>query len=356
MIKNRLDFKLINIALFIFIILMIYQTQNLWIGTLFLLAKILFPFLIAFTVAYALYPFAKYLQEKKFPKAISLIVVIVLVSAIFGVTLFLVMPLLFEQLGSLFNSIITFIKEVSLEYDINFGPLQESLSNSFNDIIKTLGKYISDGAITFIGISVNYLSIAFIAIASAIYFLIDMDKIRIKLKSYLKKKPKIYNYISELDHSMKSYLTGFIKIVFITVFEYSIAFLIIGHPNAILLGFLAAVGSLIPYFGGMFTNLIAAITAFVISPTLFIRTIIVFLILSIVDSYIINPYVYGKTNKIHPLVVILSVFAGGILGGILGIIISLPVAIMLITTYKYFKTDIDNKIDSKKRKKLFEKN
>lgn len=356
MIKNRLDFKLINIALFIFIILMIYQTKNLWIGTFLVLAKIIFPFLIAFTVAYALYPFSKYLQEKRIPKAISLIIVIVLVSAIFGVTLFLVMPLLFEQLGSLFNSIITFIKELSLEYDINFGPLQESLSNSFNDIIKTLGKYISDGAITFIGISVNYLSIAFIAIASAIYFLVDMDKIRNKIKSYLKTKSKIYNYVKQLDHAMKSYLTGFIKIVFITVFEYSIAFLIIGHPNAILLGFLAAVGSLIPYFGGMFTNLIAAITAFVISPALFIKTIIVFVILSVVDSYIINPFVYGKTNKIHPLVVILSVFAGGILGGILGIIISLPVAILLITTYKYFKPDIDNKFDSKKRKKLFGKN
>ena len=355
MFKNKIDFKLINVSLFVLIIFLLYQTSNLWIGLVKLISKIIFPFLIAFAVAYALYPFSKYLEEHKIPKKLSIFIVLAIVVAIFGVVLFMVFPLLFEQLGSLFNSIITFIKEISLEYDIDFGPLQSTLSDSFNEIIKTLGKYISDGAISVIGISVNYLSIAFIAVASAIYFLNDMDKIRESIKRKLSKNTKMYNYVRALDHSMKNYVTGFLKIVLITIFEYGIAFLIIGHPHAILLGFLAAVASLIPYFGGMFTNFIAAITAFVVSPALFIKTVIVFFILSGLDSYVINPYVYGKTNEVHPLVVILSVFAGGKLLGVLGIIISLPVAILLLTTYHYFKNDINDKIEVKKRNKLFRK-
>jgi len=355
MFKNKVDFKLINIALFVLIIFLLYQTSSLWIGLINVISKITFPFLIAFAVAYALYPFTKYLEENKIPKKLSIFIVIAIVVAIFGITLFMVFPLLFEQLGSLFNSIITFIKEISLEYDIDFGPLQSTLSDSFNEIIKTLGKYISDGAISVISISVNYLSIAFIAIASAIYFLNDMDKIRTGIKKKLSKKTKMYNYVRALDYAMKNYVTGFLKIVLITVFEYGIVFLIIGHPNAILLGFLAAIASLIPYFGGMFTNVIAAITAFVISPALFIKTVIAFFILSGIDSYVINPYVYGKTNEVHPLVVILSVFAGGKLLGVLGIIISLPVAILIITTYHYFKNDINDKIETNKIKKLFNK-
>ena len=353
MIKNKLNFKLINIALLVLIIFLLYQTSDLWIGLIMLLSKIIFPFLIAFAVAYALYPLAKFLENHKIPKKLSIFIVVALVVAIFVIALFMFFPLLFEQLGSLFNSIITFIKEISLEYDIDFGPLQNTLSESFNDIIKTLGKYLSDGAISVIGVSMNYLTIVFIAIASAIYFLIDMDKIRTNIKNRLLRNLKMYNYVKELDYSIKNYLTGFMKIVLITVFEYSIAFLIVGHPNAILLGFLAAIASLIPYFGGLFTNIIAAITAFVISPALFVRTIIVFAILSFLDSYVINPFVYGKTNEIHPLVVILAVFAGGKLFGILGIIISLPVAILIITTYNYFKTDINNKIEVNK-KKMFE--
>lgn len=348
MIKNKIDFKLINIALLVFILFLLYQSSGLWIGIVLAISKITFPFLIAFSIAYALYPFLSFLQNHNLSKNLSIFIVIIIFLLIFGITFLMAAPLLFEQLGSLFNSIITFIKEISLEYDIDFGPIQDTLSNSFNDIIKTLGKYISDGAINFIGISLNYLSIAVISIASMLYFLIDMDKIRNRIKIILSKNIKIYNYVKQLDCAMKNYLIGFIKIVIITIFEYSIAFLIIGHPDAILLGFLAAIGSLIPYFGGMFTNLIAAITAFVISPSLFIKTVIVFFILSGLDSYVINPSVYGKTNKIHPLIVILAVFAGGKVLGIMGIIISLPVAILIITTYNYFKHDINKKIDIKK--------
>ena len=179
-----------------------------------------------------------------------------------------------------------------------------------------------------------------------------MDKIRKFIKEYLShKSKKIYNYVLTLDDEMRRYIVGFMKIVIISFFEYSLVYTLIGHPNALMLGTLAALGNLIPYFGGIITNIIAAITAFVISPALFIKTCIVFIIFSAVDGYIINPFVYGKTNKVHPLVVIISVFAGGILFGVLGIVISLPCAIIIITTFKYFKKDI-LKINKKRKYKI----
>ena len=62
------------------------------------------------------------------------------------------------------------------------------------------------------------------------------------------------------------------------------------------------------------------------------------------DSYVINPTVYGKTNSMHPLVTIIALFAGGILFGILGVFISFPLAIIVVTTYKYYKEDITRNI------------
>ena len=251
----------------------------------------------------------------------------------------MVVPLLFSQLTSLFNGIIAFIKQISIDSDINLGPIQKSLSTSFNDIIFSLGKYVSNGAVNVIGVSLGYISIAVIAFSASLYFLADMDMIRKTVGNYLKKKSKrIFKYVSLLDEQMKLYLTGFIRIMLITVVEYTLAYTIIGHPNAILLGFLAMIANLIPYF-------VAAITAFVISPTLFVKTVITFVILSAVDGYLINPLVYGKTNEVHPLVVILSVFAGGILFGVAGIVISLPLAIIIITTFKFFREDISYKIE-----------
>lgn len=341
MIKNKIDFKLINLILIFLGIFLIYQTKNFWIGAVTLIWKITLPFIIAFVLAYALYPLVKKLIDKKIPKSFAIIIVVGSLALLVVGMLLLSAPILVDQTRSLFNGIVAFLKELSINYNINFKTLQDTLSGNFNSILETLGNYISNGAINVISVSLDYISKLFIIFTSFVYFLIDMDKIRSLSKEYFKSKSdKVFNYIKLLDDEMEKYLSGFLKIVCISFFEYSILYTLIGHPNSLLLGGLAAFGNLIPYFGGIITNIIAAITAFVISPELFIKTCIVFVICSGIDGNVINPLVYGKTNKVHPLVVIISVFAGGVLFGVLGIIISLPFSILLIATFKYFKNDL----------------
>ena len=57
------------------------------------------------------------------------------------------------------------------------------------------------------------------------------------------------------------------------------------------------------------------------------------------------------TKILRTFLVISSVFAGGVLFGILGIIISLPLAIFLITTIKFYKADIYEIIEDIKEEK-----
>lgn len=339
--KNKIDFKLVNIVLFVLTVYLVYETKDLWLGVLNLILKITIPFLIAFALAYAVYPLVRKLTDKNVPKSISILLVVGGIVGIIVLVGVLVTPTIMSQMTNLFNGIISFMKEMSNNYNINFKDVQNALSTSFNDVISKVGTYISNGAISFISVSIDYLSKIFIILTAFIYFLIDMDKIRSFVKEYLSHKSmKIYNYVATIDDEMGKYLVGFMKIVLISFVEYSITYTIIGHPDALMLGTLAALGNLIPYFGGIITNIIAAITAFVISPALFVKTCLVFVIFSGIDGNVINPIVYGKTNQIHPLVVVISVFAGGILFGIVGIIISLPLAIILIATFKYFKQDI----------------
>ena len=117
-------------------------------------------------------------------------------------------------------------------------------------------------------------------------------------------------------------------------------FLLIGHPNWLILGILACVTTVIPYFGGLITNVIAIILATVISPKLLILTIIICLIFPQLDGYIISPKVYGKTNNVNPLITIMVVSVGGTLKGMVGIIIALPCYLLIRTTYNFFKKDL----------------
>ena len=346
MIKNKLDYKLVNTMLIVLIIYLMYQAGGLWQILFNKALSVLIPFFLSFIIAYALYPYTVKLKEKGVPKSLSLFIVLIIFFGLFALMFLFAIPLLLKQLTGLFSSLIAFVREISIKFDLDFGPLQDMLNSTLNDIIKNSGKIISSGAITFIGTSISYISTTIIIIFLSIYLLVDMEKIRNTLKNFFKKgKSKTYGYVKELDNAMKGYLTGFTRIMIITLFEYMFAFLIIGHPQAILLGFLAAIGNLIPYFGGIITNVISMITALSFSPALFIRALILFIVLSLVDSYIINPFVYGKTTKVPGVVIIISVFAGGILFGIMGIIISLPVAVAIITTINYYKDDISDKIE-----------
>jgi len=346
MLRNKLDYKLVNIALIALIVFLLYQTGNLWTGVIGKILEIVMPFLFAFGIAYALYPFLQKMEDKKIPKWIGIIIIVVVILLLIGLVGYLITTVMLGQLSSLFSNIMGFINSLKkTSFDFNFVGLESSLSDTFRTILSQFGTYVSDGAINLIDSSLGLFSTLLIVFASFIYFLIDMESIREEVKFFFKKKSKkTYNYVRTLDIEMKKYLSGLVQIIVITLIEYTLVYTIIGHPNAILLGFLAAIANLIPLFGGMIVNVIAAITAVVVSPALLIRTIIVFVLLSAVDSYVINPTVYGKTNSIHPLVTIIVLFAGGILFGVMGVFISFPLTIIAVTTYKFYKEEITHNI------------
>lgn len=344
MIKNKLDFKLINLALIAFVIFLIYQSSGLWLGILDKVLKIVLPLLAGFAIAYALYPILEFLRKHKFSKGLAIFLILAVIIAIVVIILILLVPMLANQIVSLVDTLIIFIKDISNSYNVDLGSIGDSLMTSFNQIISNVGKYVSDGAVKTINTSISVITNIIIALASSVYFLIDMDKIRESIKLYLKKKSKqVFNYVVSLDDELKKYLKGFMQIVGISFLEYTLVYYIIGHPNALLLGFLSALANFIPYFGGTMVQIVAAITAFVVSPSLFIKVIIAAIICSMIDTYFINPLVYGKSNEVHPIIVITSVFAGGILFGFIGIIIALPLSILIITTIKFYKNEVSKK-------------
>ena len=348
MLKEKLDYKLVNLALIVFVVFIIHQTGNFWYGLFSIFLKLLMPLFIAFSIAYALNPITNWLEKKGLNKKLSVISVTIGFLVLVGVIFSIIFPMLFNQINGLLSGIIEFVKELADGFDLNFGPIEETIINNLSEIIKSVSNYLSDGAIRTLGMSFNFLTNSLIVFAIALYFLYDFNKIKKVIKKFLRNKNmKIYNFLRIIDKEFINYLSGLFKVMVIAYFEYTIVFLIIGHPQALLLGFLAAIANLIPYFGGLINNVLAVVTAFVISPALFARTIIASVILSAFDSFVINPFVYGKTNQIHPIVVIFAVYAGGLLFGPLGIFIALPTAILFISGYKYFKDDITEKLKKK---------
>lgn len=348
---RKLSYKLLNILLILGICFLFYNTLGLWQFVIDKTLAIVSPFVVSFAVAYALYPFLLKLQSKGIRKSIAIILMLVCIIGFFAIILSLLIPIISEQIGALSSVVLKFVQDISSKYNIDLNYLQKDLSD-INGLVTGVGKSIGDFSFSFISKSIDFLSKFVICFITSIYFLADMDKIRAKLKNMLiKRHKKAYNYLKKLDYEVSQYFVGLEKYIVIQFIEYTLIFLLIGHPYYLILGLLCSFTTIIPYFGGIFSNIIACITAFFVSRWLFILTLIVAIICPNIDGYIISPRVYGKTNNIPTLVTIFAVFAGGILYGVVGIIIGLPVAIILLSTYRFYEEEISDKLVEMKKQK-----
>jgi len=349
--KNKLNYKLLNILIIITIVCLLYLIKSLWIGIVVNIFKIISPFILAFAIAYVIYPIVKKLVHAGAPKWLSILAVSILGIGSVLIIIILTVPLLYEQILLFLSNISVFLSDLSTKYEINFGNLQSSLTDFSTNIISNLGNSISNGAISVVSSSFDVLSKAIVVIAAAIYFLIDMNKIRVAIsKNILKRNKRTHEYIKKIDNELTKYIGGMGLNIIIQMIEYTIAFAIIGHPNYLILGLLSGISAIIPWFGGFIVAMLSLLVSSVISTKMFLLTVIICIICPILDGNVIGPKVYGKTNSLHPLLVIFAVSAGGMIAGFWGIIISLPVAIIIKTTYNFYENDIYKKVQKMKSK------
>lgn len=347
---DKIKSRLINIILITGIIYLLYLMRNLLGDVVVKIYAIFKPFLIGFVLAYAFYPFLKFLQ-RKLPKWLGIVIILLIVFGILAYIIINIIPVFTNELADLLSGLMQFLKDVDKKFDVDLSGIEDALIKAFNKISKEFTEDIAVTGGKIINASINVISNFIISLVAFIYLLIDMDKIREKIKKYFKlKSKKTYNLVRDIDVSCTAYFKGLFTNVLIMFIEYTLLYRIIGHPNFLLLGIIAAFSPLIPYFGGIIMNGVAIITASVISPTLLILCLIICLIFPQIDGYLIAPKIYGKTNKVPALVTIFAVFAGGVLAGFEGIIVALPIAIIIQTIYKNYDDEISQKINDIKEK------
>jgi predicted PurR-regulated permease PerM len=131
---------------------------------------------------------------------------------------------------------------------------------------------------------------------------------------------------------MRRYILGLLLEMSIVATICCTSFLIFGVRYAILLGLITAVFNIVPY-AGIFTALVlsAFITFTVGSAGKVLVVIITIIIVHLIDSNILLPFVVGSKIRINGLITVLAVIIGEMIWGISGMFLSVPfVGIMKI--------------------------
>jgi len=110
----------------------------------------------------------------------------------------------------------------------------------------------------------------------------------------------------------------------------SIGFLILGIPSIALLATIVFFCSYVPVVGVMLSTLPAALFAFKAGGiTLVLWLIVMVLLVHAVEAYALNPIIYGRHMKMHPVAILVILLVGEHLFGIWGLLLGVPIAAFL---------------------------
>jgi predicted PurR-regulated permease PerM len=109
-------------------------------------------------------------------------------------------------------------------------------------------------------------------------------------------------------------------------------------PLAGPIGVLTFVGAFFPIVGALLTGALAALLALVAKgPAAAVIVIGVTIVIHNVEGYLVGPIVLGRAVKLHPIVVLIALTAGGAVGGIIGAFIAVPLTAAVINIIDYYR-------------------
>ena len=94
-----------------------------------------------------------------------------------------------------------------------------------------------------------------------------------------------------------------------------------------MLGFLTAVLAWVPYVGsilGCLLVVLVAATDFPGHPAMAYAAIGLFVMVRLLDDFVLMPMTIGRNLKLHPLLTVVMIFVGGAVAGIAGLMLVLP--------------------------------
>jgi predicted PurR-regulated permease PerM len=177
----------------------------------------------------------------------------------------------------------------------------------------------------------------------ALFFLSDGENLAnqvINLVSTKENHAAMRSLADELHVMLQRYIRAKVILGGLSLIYCSSAMLLLGFPNALVLGVLAGILEFIPVAGWMTAAVIIA-TAGALSHAHWIWMLALLGLWRISMDYGISPRVMGHQLEIHPLLAIFTVMVGGAVGGIVGIYLSIPLVAALRVIYRRFASPPD---------------
>jgi len=209
---------------------------------------------------------------------------------------------------------------------------------------------------SFIGGVINLTSNLFIGILAigfiSFFLLLENGLLRRNLLNLI---PNPYFELSvatftKVEKLLSNYLSGLLLQMLAIFSLASFGLTILGINYALTIALFAAVANLIPYAGpllGALFGIAVGISSGTFDTSaelnyLLIKILSVFGVVQLIDNILLQPMIFSKSVKAHPLEIFVVIFAGAKIAGIVGMIFAIPVytifRVFIIEFYRGYKS------------------
>jgi predicted PurR-regulated permease PerM len=316
---------------------------------------VVFLFLVAALIALILDPVVRLAGRARIPRGfavamvyVTFIVVLIVVIGAFGTVVVNETKTAAKRVDSYFTKPLGGTGQVAADRDVD--RLQQWLDANHlrgikiqdrgHNLVRQIrdknpGKYTKkvvnfvEGAAISVG---KFLFDFVVVVVVSVYMLLDFRRFDRFLNGRFPPRPGERPLLSRMEHSLVSYVKGqaLVSLIIGTsagvgLWLFGIAgWLPGGQRYALLFGGWVAITELVPYIGPWIGSIPPFIYALVVHPVAAIWVGLLFLAIHQIEGHIVVPTVMGGALRLHPLLVIFGLLAGGEIYGLPGVLVALP--------------------------------
>ena len=288
---------------------------------------------VAFFLALGLEPAASWLVNRGLPRWAGTTVVFGVFVVAMGAFVGAAVPPLVQQAGELIRQAPIYLQQLQ-DHSSVIGKLNDRfhLQQRVTDTVNSSGGSLVNEVVTAGSAVFGAIADSLIVVVLTVYFLVDMPRIRSNLYRLIPhtRRPRAILIGDEVFAKVGAYVLGNVLISIITGTVTFVWLTALNVPYPLLLSIFTALLDLVPVVGSTIAGVVVALVALTVSLPVCIATIVFFVVVRLLEDYLLVPRIIGRAVKVPALITVVAVLLGGALLGIVGALVAIPIAAALL--------------------------
>jgi len=310
------------------------------LGLLYVVGRLaLVPVLASFALAYLVNPLVYQIEKRGLSRPVAALAALLIVTLVVAGFLVFIIPGLWEQSVAVGTQLMVYftpqnalrqraaLRRYSPGLDRVAGDRFEQFIRDPSGVLGSPSTWFAGGLADFFhsaAASVDLLLVPFLVY----YILVDFGAWRDSLEDFIppRFRDPFGRLFDEVGRILQAYVRGQLLIAMLMGVLYSVGFVLLQVPAGVGIAILAGFLNTIPYIGTAFGVILA--TSFTMAAGAGAwrvgGVIGVFVVVQMIEGYLLTPRILGGRMSLHPMAVLLGMLIGGKLFGFLGIILAVP--------------------------------